>query len=96
MARRSSIGGSVCQAPDVLLVLWDVDGTLVHTASHGRVAFEDAFTSVTGRTAEPVSYAGRTDHQIALSMLEGEREHLPSVLAELETALDSRREAVAP
>ena len=28
-------------------------------------------------------------------MLEGEREHLPRVLAELETALDSRREAIA-
>jgi phosphoglycolate phosphatase-like HAD superfamily hydrolase len=79
----------------VLLVLWDVDGTLVYTAGHGRHAFEDAFETVTGRSAERVPYAGRTDHQIALAMLEGEREHLPSVLAELEAALDTRREAIA-
>jgi phosphoglycolate phosphatase len=79
----------------MLLVLWDVDGTLVYTAGHGRYAFEDAFTAVTGRSAERVSYAGRTDHQIALALLEGEREHLPRVLAELEAALDQRREAIA-
>jgi phosphoglycolate phosphatase len=79
----------------VLLVLWDVDGTLVYTAGHGRHAFEDAFETVTGRSAERVPYAGRTDHQIALAMLEGEREHLPRVLAELEAALDTRREAIA-
>jgi phosphoglycolate phosphatase len=82
----------------MLLVLWDVDGTLVHTAGHGRYAFEDAFTAVTGRSvgsARRVPYAGRTDHQIALDMLEGRREHLPRVLAELEAALDNRREAIA-
>jgi phosphoglycolate phosphatase-like HAD superfamily hydrolase len=79
----------------MLLVLWDVDGTLVYTAGHGRYAFEDAFEAVTGRNAERVSYAGRTDHQIALAMLEGKREHLPRVLAELEAALDQRREAIA-
>ncbi len=80
----------------VLLVLWDVDGTLVHTASHGRYAFEEAYEVVVGRPFEQrVSYAGRTDHQIALSMLEGEREHLPRVLSELESALDGRREKIA-
>ena len=80
----------------VLLVLWDVDGTLVHTASHGRYAFEEAYEVVLGRPFEQrVSYAGRTDHQIALSMLEGEREHLPRVLSELESALDGRREKIA-
>jgi phosphoglycolate phosphatase len=80
----------------VLLVLWDVDGTLVHTASHGRFAFEEAYEVVVGRPFEQrVSYAGRTDHQIALSMLEGEREHLPQVLSQLETALDGRRERIA-
>ncbi len=80
----------------MLLVLWDVDGTLVHTASHGRYAFEEAYEIVTGRPFnQRVSYAGRTDHQIALSMLEGEREHLPNVLSELESALDGRREKIA-
>ena len=34
----------------MLLVLWDVDGTLVRTAGHGRYAFEEAFEAV-GMTA---------------------------------------------
>lgn len=78
----------------MLLVLWDIDGTLVHTAGHGRFAFEEAFRTVVGREPVPVDYAGRTDHQIALSMLDGERDHLPRVLEELAAELESRREAV--
>jgi phosphoglycolate phosphatase-like HAD superfamily hydrolase len=78
----------------VLLVLWDVDGTLVRTAGHGRYAFEEAFETVVGRTPEPVDYAGRTDKQIALMMLAGEDEHLGRVLEELEGALDLRKEAM--
>ena len=31
------------------LVLWDIDGTLVSTAGHGRDAFGDAFERVFGR-----------------------------------------------
>lgn len=79
----------------VLLVLWDVDGTLVHSASHGRYAFEDAFQEVVGRMPERVDYAGRTDHQIALSMLDGEHEHLPAVLERLVLRLEERRDAMA-
>ena len=41
-----------------------------------------------------VDYAGRTDHQIALAMLDGEREHLPRVLEELAGALEARKEAM--
>jgi phosphoglycolate phosphatase len=78
----------------VLLVLWDVDGTLVHTAGHGRFAFEEAFRAVVGREPARVDYAGRTDHQIALTMLDGERDHLPRVLEELAGALDARKEAL--
>jgi phosphoglycolate phosphatase len=78
----------------VLLVLWDVDGTLVRTAGHGRYAFEEAFEAVVGRTPEPVDYAGRTDKQIALMMLAGEDEHLGRVLEELEGALELRKEAM--
>jgi phosphoglycolate phosphatase-like HAD superfamily hydrolase len=78
----------------VLLVLWDIDGTLVYTAGHGRFAFEEAFRTVAGREPAPVEYAGRTDHQIALSMLEGEHDHLPRVLEELAGALEARKEAV--
>ncbi len=80
----------------MLLVLWDVDGTLVHTAGHGRYAFEQAYETVVGRPFEQnVPYAGRTDRQIALSMLEGDHDHLPRVLEELELALEGRREHVA-
>jgi phosphoglycolate phosphatase-like HAD superfamily hydrolase len=89
------MGRAVCHAPGVLLVLWDVDGTLVHTGGHGRYAFEEAFLRVVGRPyAGQTTYAGRTDHQIALSMLAGEREQLPRVLAELADALESRREEI--
>jgi phosphoglycolate phosphatase-like HAD superfamily hydrolase len=79
----------------VLLVLWDVDGTLVHSASHGRYAFEEAFQEVVGRAPERVDYAGRTDHQIALSMLNGEHEHLPAVLEQLVIKLERRQDAMA-
>lgn len=78
----------------MLLVLWDVDGTLVHTAGHGGFAFEEAFRTVVGRDPVRVDYAGRTDHQIALAMLDGEREHLPRVLEELAGALEARKEAM--
>jgi phosphoglycolate phosphatase-like HAD superfamily hydrolase len=80
----------------VLLVLWDVDGTLVHTGGHGRYAFEEAYAAVVGRPfAANVPYAGRTDRQIALAMLEGAHDPLPRVLEELELALEGRRERVA-
>jgi phosphoglycolate phosphatase len=78
----------------VLLVLWDIDGTLVDTAGHGRDAFEDAYLEVVGRPLESrVDYAGRTDHQIAVAMLEGLEDadgHLPRVLEQLVPALETR------
>jgi len=79
----------------VLLVLWDIDGTLVDSAGHGRHAFEEAFRAVVGRDPEWVEYAGRTDHQIALSMLNGSADHLPAVLEQLAAKLAARREAIA-
>ena len=78
----------------MLLVLWDVDGTLVRTAGHGRYAFEEAFETVVGRVPEPVDYGGRTDKQIALKMLGGEAEHVPRVLEELAGALELRAKAM--
>ena len=61
-ARISSLGGtesasnmgvrSLPGSQPVLLVLWDVDGTLVHTAGHGRYAFEEAYETVVGRPFE--------------------------------------------
>ncbi len=79
----------------MLLVLWDVDGTLVHSASHGRYAFEEAFQEVVGRMPDRVDYAGRTDHQIALSMLEGNADHRPAVLEQLVVKMAERRDAMA-
>ena len=79
----------------MLLVLWDIDGTLVNSAGHGRFAFEEAFQAVVGRDPEWVEYAGRTDHQIALSMLEGSPERLPAVLEQLADRLADRKEAIA-
>jgi phosphoglycolate phosphatase len=78
----------------VLLVLWDIDGTLVYSAGHGRRAFQEAFEAVVGRTPEPVEFAGRTDHQIALSMLGEDQHQLPRVLEELAGALEARKEAM--
>ena len=52
------------------LVLWDIDGTLVDSARLGRDAFVEAFEVVTGRVPEGlVSFAGRTDLEIARDML---------------------------
>lgn len=79
----------------MLLVLWDVDGTLVDSAGHGRHAFEEAFQAVVGRVPDWVEYAGRTDHQIALSMLNGSSEHVPALLDELVAKLAVRRELIA-
>jgi phosphoglycolate phosphatase-like HAD superfamily hydrolase len=42
-----------------------------------------------------VDYAGRTDHQIALAMLDGRREQLPAVLEQLADRLAERKQAIA-
>jgi phosphoglycolate phosphatase len=78
----------------VLLVLWDIDGTLVDTAGHGRDAFDEAYLEVVGTRSEAtVDYAGRTDHQIATAMLDGLDDadgHLPRLLDALVPALEAR------
>ena len=79
----------------MLLVLWDIDGTLVDSAGHGRFAFEEAFDAVIGGVPDWVEYAGRTDHQIALSMLNDSTEHLPAVLEQLVAKLAVRKSAIA-
>jgi phosphoglycolate phosphatase len=78
----------------VLLVLWDIDGTLVDAARHGRYAFEEAFESVTGRPAGEVMMAGSTDRQIALAMRDGADHLLPDLLDGLTTALERREEDI--
>ena len=83
------------------LVLWDVDGTLVDTAGHGWRAFGEAFEQLFGRTPEGlVPLAGRTDHEIALSILErngveGAEAHLPRMWDALADALTGRQERFA-
>ncbi|HLM25525.1 MAG TPA: HAD family hydrolase [Thermoleophilaceae bacterium] len=84
----------------VRLVLWDIDGTLVDTAGHGATAFADAFRAVFGRPPEGmVPMAGRTDHEIALAILErssvtdGES-HLPAMWRELATALNGKQQVI--
>jgi len=86
----------------VRLVLWDIDGTLVHTAGHGRHAFGEAFAAVFGREIDvtALEMAGRTDHSITHALLEanaaGEDDsHLPRMLEELNAALEGRRERIA-
>jgi len=78
----------------VLLVLWDIDGTLVDSAGHGRHAFEEAFAEVVGGAPEWVEYAGRTDHQIALEMLNDSAEHLPAMLEQLAAKLAAREDQI--
>jgi phosphoglycolate phosphatase-like HAD superfamily hydrolase len=79
----------------MLLVLWDIDGTLVDAAGHGRQAFDDAYEKVLGRPfTESIVMAGRTDHQIAMAMLGEEHGRLPGMLEELAAALAEREEAI--
>jgi phosphoglycolate phosphatase len=79
----------------VLLVLWDIDGTLVDSAGHGRYAFDDAYEAVTGRPFDAgIEMAGRTDHQIAMEMLDGDHRDLPRLLEELAAALERRKELI--
>ena len=84
------------------LVLWDIDGTLVNTAGHGRAAFMQAFETVLGRAPDPdnVPMAGRTDHAICLDLLERNGIESPERLlepmfGELERALRSRYDEMA-
>jgi phosphoglycolate phosphatase len=98
--RESSTAGQCCNPRSVLLVLWDVDGTLVDSAGHGRDAFAEAFEAVVGRAPRgQVEMAGHTDHQIAMAMLEkegleGPDAHLPPMLDALAGALAAKREAI--
>jgi phosphoglycolate phosphatase-like HAD superfamily hydrolase len=86
----------------VRLVLWDIDGTLVDTVGHGRHAFTDAFEQVLGRPVSlgDISMSGRTDHSIALELLErnGEEPHagrLPEIFVALNRSLEGRRDGIA-
>lgn len=77
------------------LVLWDVDGTLVHTAGVGSAVFDEAINKALGRLpTERVRMGGKTDPQIVAEYLEmmgvghNERDgHTREILAHLEAGL---------
>ena len=71
------------------LVLWDIDGTLVDSAGLGRDAFLEAFEQVTGhQPTQLVPFAGRTDMEIALDLLDTAGiDHSEQLLGEFEDAL---------
>lgn len=82
------------------LVLWDLDGTLVQFGEVGRETFREAIEAVLGTPPDEVAlttiaFAGRTDLEIALELLEtsgvvdGER-HLPALVEALAVALAAR------
>jgi phosphoglycolate phosphatase len=80
------------------LVLWDIDGTLLDSAGHGREAFGVAFERTVGRPPTRLPrMAGRTDHDIALETLavngvdDGER-LWPEFAGALAEALSERAE----
>ncbi len=84
------------------LVLWDIDGTLVDTAGHGRAAFSEAFARLFERPPDDddVPMAGRTDYAIALELLERNgvpdaEQRLPAMFGELHAALLRRRRVMA-
>jgi phosphoglycolate phosphatase-like HAD superfamily hydrolase len=82
------------------LVLWDIDGTLVDSDGLGGEAFFEAFEKVTGTPVEHrVPFAGRTDPEIALDLLETagieDGEHLLADFErELAAAMADRAELV--
>ncbi|MDQ1418099.1 MAG: hypothetical protein QOJ52_61 [Acidimicrobiaceae bacterium] len=87
------------------LVLWDVDGTLIHTNGIGSEVFDRAFVQVLGlaptaRITQRVRLSGKTDPQIALEYLElmeieDPAHHLPLVLELLAVELAAAAETLA-
>ena len=91
----------VCETRSVdALVLWDIDGTLVHAGGMGAEVFDRAFEHALGvRPPERVLMSGKTDPQIVgeyLAMLgvPDAAAHLPAVLAALETELAAAEDAI--
>jgi phosphoglycolate phosphatase-like HAD superfamily hydrolase len=72
------------------MVLWDVDGTLVHTDGIGAAAFDKALESVLGKVPTyRLHLSGKTDPQIAreyleLLAVEDLEGHLPRVIEAIE------------
>jgi phosphoglycolate phosphatase-like HAD superfamily hydrolase len=81
------------------LLLWDVDGTLLHSGGAGRGVFDTAISAVLDRELGPavmdrVAMSGKTDPQIAREILRLAEvadpdidAHLPAVLSRVEEEL---------
>jgi phosphoglycolate phosphatase-like HAD superfamily hydrolase len=84
------------------LILWDIDGTLVHTAGVGGAAFASAIETIFGVPAghHGVSLAGKTDPQIARGILtvldlhDDAGTHLAGLLAETERLVAAGRDRI--
>lgn len=82
-------------------MLWDVDGTLIHSAGIGAAVFDRALEKVLGTS--PVSrlhLSGKTDPQIVREYLElmavdGPDDRLPEVLAAVEAELAAAARVLA-
>ncbi len=83
------------------LLLWDVDGTLLHAGALGAEVFDDALEDAFGRRPETrVLMSGKTDPQIvreylALMSLAEDEDTLPTVLRHLERRLAAVKARVA-
>ncbi len=98
---REVLPRPVASAGVTRLVLWDVDGTLIHTRGIGAEVFDRAFQQVLGRMPEGrISLSGKTDPQIVREYLElmaihDTDHHLPAVLEQLEAELAAAASALA-
>jgi phosphoglycolate phosphatase len=83
------------------VILWDIDGTLVHTAGVGAAAFTTAIEALFGipATGHGVSLAGKTDPQIAREILavldlHDEDRHVSTLLEETERLVAAGRDRI--
>lgn len=85
------------------LILWDIDGTLVHAGPAAREAFDLAVAAVLRREVPDhgISMSGKTDPQIALEVMaalavddEEAGRHLPAVLEGLTRELDAAADTI--
>ena len=85
------------------LILWDIDGTLLHTGSPGRQALELGAARVAALPAVPgVRMSGKTDPQIVNDILvaaglsaDDTADMIPAILAEAEVLLESWSDRMA-
>jgi phosphoglycolate phosphatase-like HAD superfamily hydrolase len=89
-AARARTQESPQAAPEWVLVLFDVDGTLVDLAGAGRRAMERAFEESWGfdRALDGVRMGGRTDRAIVTAVLAARQRRPPGLAADIEHLFD--------